>query len=142
MEWKLVGDQDGDGFWQEEEVSGNQLSFMYPTSGAIDLLPGSIYVWQIQKRISTTEGIERINSPIFAFMIKETTINPTMQVLQGILPEQILQAFFTPGGPLTGYSPTGMFIIDGLEGDMATLNALVDEFRQGARTFITAEVRP
>lgn len=140
--WHLVGDEDGNGLWEEAEASGNQLSFMYPTANAVDLLHGSIYVWQIQKRISSTEGIETINSPIFAYMIKETTVNPTMQALQGILPEQLFQAFFTPGGPLTGYSPTGSFMVDGVEGDMSTLNALSEEFRQGTRTFITAEVRP
>jgi len=140
--WHLVGDEDGNGLWEEAEASGNQLSFMYPTANAVDLLPGGIYVWQIQKRISTTEGIETINSPIFAFMIKETTVNPIMQALQGILPEQLLQAFFTPGGPLTGYSPTGTFMVDGVEGDMSILNALSEEFRQGTRTIITAEVQP
>ena len=140
--WQLVGDENDDGLWQGYEAAGNQLSFMYPTAGAVDLLPGSIYVWQIQKRISTTIGIERINSPIFSFMIKEMTSTPAMQALQGILPAEMLQVFFTPGGPLTGYSPTGTFMIDGVEGDMLILNALVEEFRQGTRNIITAEVRP
>ncbi|MEE9167732.1 MAG: hypothetical protein V3U24_09795 [Candidatus Neomarinimicrobiota bacterium] len=130
MGWQLVS-----------EASGNQLSFMYPTAGVVDLMAGSIYVWQIQKRISTTEGIERINSPIYAFMIKDMTVNPIMQALQEILPEEILQAYFTPGGPLTGYQASGTFTLDGTESDMSTLNALVEEFRQGTASLISTEVR-
>lgn len=139
--WHLIGDEDEDGLWQVIEVSGNQLSFMYPTTGAVDLLPGSIYVWQIQKRISSTEGIEAINSPIYAFLIKEVTVNPVMQALQEILPEEILQAYMTPCGPLTGYKATGVFKLDEVDGDISMLNELVEEFRQGTKTLITSEVR-
>ncbi|MFQ6675938.1 MAG: hypothetical protein ACE5LH_06290 [Fidelibacterota bacterium] len=139
--WQLVGDENGDGVWEPEEVTGNQLSYMYPTTGAVDLIAGSIYVWQIQKRISTTEGLEVINSPIYAFQIKETTVDPVVQALEEILPEEVLESYLTPCGPLTGYRPSGTLKLDGLEVDPAALNELVEQFRQGTRTLISTEVR-
>ncbi|MCH7733389.1 MAG: hypothetical protein IIB44_12935, partial [Candidatus Marinimicrobia bacterium] len=105
------------------------------------LIPGNIYTWQIQKRISTTAGINEINSPIYVFQIKDLGANPVMQALQEILPEEIFNNFFKPCGPLTGYSSNGIFKIDGIEGDISTLNALVEEFNQGTRTLITTEVQ-
>lgn len=140
--WQLVGDEaPPDGQWQPGEVSGNQLTFMYPTTGAVDLRPGGIYVWQIQKRLSTTEGIERINSPIYAFYVEELTVDPIMQALEEILPEEVLSNYITPCGPLTGYAPTGTLKLDGIDSDISTLNAVIEEFRQGRRTLITSEVR-
>lgn len=138
--WLLIGDLNGDNLWQSSEVTGSQLTFDYP-SGAVDLIPGSIYVWQIQKRISTTAGIKEINSPIYVFQFKDLSTNPVMQALQQILPEEIFNNFFKPCGPLTGYSSNGLFKIDGIEGDISTLNALMEEFNQGTRTLITTEVR-
>lgn len=138
--WQLIGDVNGDDLWQSSEVTGSQLTFDYP-SGAVDLIPGSIYVWQIQKRISTTAGIKEINSPIYVFQFKALSTNPVMQALQQILPEEIFNNFFKPCGPLTGYSSNGLFKIDGIEGDISTLNALMEEFNQGTRTLITTEVR-
>lgn len=138
--WQLIGDVNGDDLWQSSEVTGSQLTFDYP-SGAVDLIPGSIYVWQIQKRISTTAGIKEINSPIYVFQFKDLSTNPVMQALQQILPEEIFNNFFKPCGPLTGYSSNGLFKIDGIEGDISTLNALMEEFNQGTRTLITTEVR-
>ncbi|MFQ6673558.1 MAG: hypothetical protein ACE5GH_02085 [Fidelibacterota bacterium] len=139
--WQLVGDENGDGIWEPDESSGNQLSFMYPTTGAVDLIAGSIYVWQIQKRISTTEGVESINSPIYAFVVKEMAVNPVMQALEEILPEEVLQSYLTPCGPLTGFRATGTLKLDGVDVDLSSLNALLEEFRQGSRTLITTEVR-
>lgn len=139
--WQLIGDVNGDDLWQSSEVTGSQLTFIYPTTGAVDLIAGSIYAWQIQKRISTTAGINGINSPIYVFQIKDLSTNPVMQALQEILPEEIFNNFFKPCGPLTGYSSNGLFKIDGIEGDISTLNALMEEFNQGTRTLITTEVR-
>ena len=139
--WQLIGDVNGDDLWQSSEVTGSQLTFIYPTTGAVDLMPGRIYVLQIQKRISTTAGINEINSPIYVFQIKDLSTNPVMQALQEILPEEIFNNFFKPCSPLTGYSSNGIFKIDGIEGDISTLNTLVEEFNQGNRTLMTTEVR-
>lgn len=117
------------------------MSYMYPTTGAVDLIAGSIYVWQIQKRISTTAGLEVINSPIYAYLIKETTVDPVIQALGEILPEEVLESYLTPCGPLTGFSPSGTLKLDGEEVDVTSLNELVEQFRQGDRTLITTEVR-
>lgn len=139
--WQLVGDTDKNGVWEPDEVTGNQLGYMYPTTGAVDLQAGNIYVWQVEKRISTTEGLEVITSPIFAFQIKETTIDPVIQALGEILPEEMLENYLTPCGPLTGYSPSGDLKLDGEEVDVTALSQLVEQFRQGSRTLISTEVR-
>ncbi len=54
--------------------AGNSASVLYPITGAVDLEPGGIYVWQVQKVIPTTAGEETVNSFIWAFKIRNELI--------------------------------------------------------------------
>ncbi|MDP7122360.1 MAG: hypothetical protein QF770_08875, partial [Candidatus Marinimicrobia bacterium] len=49
------------------EPAGLVTNFQYPLSDAIDLEQGEMYVWQVQKKLPTTEGTDAFTSPIFAF---------------------------------------------------------------------------
>ncbi len=126
---------------EDWEYVGNSLSFMYPTAGAVDLIPGGIYVWQVQKRISTTSGIEELISPIYTFQIQDLGSNPLMQAIQEMLPEDVFRTLTTPCGPLTGYTSTGNVKLDGEDSDVGTVNTLVEEFKQGNRTIISTEIQ-
>ena len=44
--------------------------FQYPTSGVESLVPGKIYVWQIQRIFETTNGNEEQLSELYAFKIQ------------------------------------------------------------------------
>ena len=47
----------------------NNQSFSYPTNDAFDLIPGELYVWQIQRSYETTLGTQENKSPIFVFKV-------------------------------------------------------------------------
>jgi len=49
-------------------ITTNQ-NFSYPTNDAFDLLPGHLYVWQMQRNYQTTQGTEEDKSEIFIFKI-------------------------------------------------------------------------
>jgi hypothetical protein len=48
---------------------GQSTFFQYPQTEAVPLLPGHVYVWQVQKIIPTTEGDETVGSFIYAFKV-------------------------------------------------------------------------
>ncbi|MCK4578401.1 MAG: hypothetical protein KAU50_06395 [Candidatus Marinimicrobia bacterium] len=99
-------------------------SFQYPTSDAIDLEPGKVYAWQVQKILPTTTGEEEINSFIYVFKIADpgqtstadpvaaAAQDPVMQFLNDIMGDQY-SVIFGPSGDLSGFSPTSNFMLDG-----------------------------
>ena len=77
---------------------GNATSVQYPLTGAVDLEPGGIYVWQVQKVIPTTAGDELINSYILAFKIfKIASQCPKYFLLGDIYPNPFSPNPFNPG---------------------------------------------
>lgn len=123
------------------EFVENQIQFQYPTSGAVDLEAGGMYVWQVMKRLPTTSGTEELFSPIYIFQIKDLSTDPMMQSIQEILPEDLYSNFFNPCGPLTGYTSNGVFKLDGEDADITTLNELVEAINLGNRSLLTTEIR-
>ncbi len=84
---------------------GNITSFQYPQSGAVDLEPGNIYVWQVQKSIPSTVGDEFINSFIYAFMIEEQQAgyDPIREAVRSVLGDERYEQLFSVGGELMGF---------------------------------------
>jgi len=122
---------------------GNQLSVMYPPTGAIELVAGGIYVYQVQRRVSTTEGVEPTESPIFVFKVAED-YNQYLEDIKGIINEDVYNALFTPCGPLTGYTSSGAYKLDGIdrgEAEWYRITELKDEFIQGEQSVINTEVQ-
>ncbi|MFQ6607255.1 MAG: hypothetical protein ACE5EE_01820, partial [Fidelibacterota bacterium] len=100
-------------------------SFQYPASGAGDLEPGGVYVWQIKKVMPTTFGEEELLSEILTFKVKdlseeseeaggtgEGTGSVVLQLLQTLLGDEI-EDLTGEGGLLEGFNPTGVILLDG-----------------------------
>ena len=132
---------------------GNATSYQYPLSGAADLEPGRVYVWQVQKAIPTTERDEFVNSFIYAFKVLDPTVSttsagaggvtqdPILQFLQSVMGTEQYEITFRAGGDLAGFTPTNIIILNGGPGDLndlTTLNAAVD---QGEVSIISVEVQ-
>ena len=124
-------------------VGPGVTSYQYPVSGAGDLNPGGIYVWQVKKAINTTEGAEEILSEIFAFKIIDFTnqdaggdepqsetssTNPTMMALRTLIGDTEYLQLFEPGGALEGFSSTDHITIDGVAVEISDIQSL---FSQG-----------
>lgn len=94
---------------------GNQLSLMYPASDAIELYPGGIYVYQVQKKIMTSVGVEAQESPVYAFFISnpEQSANPVNAYIGDIISEETFNQMFGVTGELSGFYPTGTVTLDG-----------------------------
>jgi len=124
-------------------VGSGVISYQYPASGAGDLEPGGIYVWQVKKSMNTTEGGEEIFSEIFAFKIIDFTnqdaggdepqsetssTNPTMMALRTLIGETEYLQLFAPGGALEGFSSTDNITIDGISINVSEVQSF---FSQG-----------
>lgn len=134
---------------------GNQTSFQYPMTGAIDLEPGHIYVWQVQKAIPTTIGEESVNSFIWAFQIIDPTRaeapvpagagivvqGPILQFLQNAMGDDQLEEVFGVGGELEGFRPNQVIRLNGETLTPSQLNDLNYALQQGTITIISLEVQ-
>ena len=128
--------------------AGFATNYQYPFSDAIDLEPGSIYVWQVQKKLPTTEGVEAFTSPIFAFKLVnfENTssqfqpLHPVLQQLKDVLGEQQFQSYFGPDSELIEFEPNGTYQIDGIEVSVDEIIKLMNEFYDGSKDLINITV--
>ena len=146
------------GWYPEQDSDGKFLritSFQYPQSGAVDLEPGNIYVWQVQKIIPTSEGDESINSVIYAFMIQEQQAgyDPIKEAVRTVLGYERYEQLFGVGGELLGFvsdeeglSISGSISVEGveLEAGNINVNALLQIARlieQGEISVVESEVQ-
>jgi hypothetical protein len=134
---------------------GSQTSYQYPQTGAIDLEPGRIYVWQIQKLIPTTEGEEAINSFINAFKIidptqaqapgaSESVIVPTgpiMGMIRTAMGASTFDITFGSGGDLEGYDPNRVVRLNGSPIDQSRITRIRNSLQQGNIKIIGWEVQ-
>lgn len=125
------------------EVGWEMTSFQYPVTGAGDLEPGKVYVWQVKKEILTTTGTDEVLSEIFAFKVKDfstttggtsgggggagATTNPTMTTLQTLLGDDQFNALFGAGGNYAGYSATGTITLDDSTADLSLVQSLITQ---------------
>ncbi|MCH7497093.1 MAG: hypothetical protein IH971_04480 [Candidatus Marinimicrobia bacterium] len=134
---------------------GNATSVPYPLTGAVDLEPGGIYVWQVQKVIPTTSGEETVNSFIWALKIDDPTqvsaeesaggpgavTSPIMTFLQSVMGTESFEQAFSAGGELDGFSPNRVLRRNGEALSLDQLNAVAIAIQQGAVQVITVEVQ-
>ena len=124
---------------------GAGTSFQYPTTGALDLLPGHVYVWQIQKIIPVVaaDQNEIITSPIYSFMIggEDELQGPIIQFLKAVLGDDQVSAYFAPDGQLYRFEPTDVIYLNGQEINASDLNAIQGLLTQGQAALQSAEVQ-
>ena len=131
------------------EPVGFATNFQYPLSDAIDLEPGQTYVWQVQKKLPTTEGAESFTSPIFAFKLADLTdtpsagfdvMHPVLQQLMELMGEGQFQAYFGPEGDLSGFDPSGTYVINGMEVSVDEVFRVLRQFSEGSTSIISIAV--
>tara|TARA_S200000501_G_C20869844_1_gene763727 strand:+ start:192 stop:1394 length:1203 start_codon:yes stop_codon:yes gene_type:complete len=122
---------------------GNINSFQYPTSGVIDLNPGSYYAWQIERKFETTVGPESSLSNINVFKIESPGIGSGggLEVIQTLLGDGKYNELFGPDGELRGFNLYGGSIwINGEEFPANQLNQLASKVQQGILKIKEVEV--
>ncbi len=138
------------GWYPEKDADGKFLpttSFPYPQSGAVDLEPGNISGWQVQKIIPTSEGDEFTNSFIYAFMIvdQQAGYDPIKEAVRTVLGDERYEQLFSVGGELMGFvgdeesiSISGSINAGGVELEAGSIN--VNALLQIARLIEQGEI--
>ena len=115
-------------------MSSNQ-SFSYPSSDAFDLIPGDLYVWQIQQSYETTLGTQENKSPIFIFKIysidneiEDSTSNDLYSDLLTQLLGYQYEQLFGNNGQLKGFTVKGNTIL--LNNEIVPISVLYDIVNQ------------
>lgn len=131
------------------ESVGLATNFQYPLSGAVDLVPGESYVWQVQKKLPTTSGSESFTSPVFAFKLADLseinnvgqgTLHPVLQQLMEVVGENQFNAYFGPQGDLNGFEPSGAYSVNGLDVSIDEIFRLFGQFGDGSQNIISISV--
>ena len=92
------------------QLSQNINSFQYPNSGAGELYPGKMYVWQVMRSYVTTNGVNEEFSPINLFQIQSLDITSdsdqdvNLENLQLLIGTDIYNDLFNEEGVLNGYN--------------------------------------
>lgn len=115
-------------------------SFLYPASGVFPLQEGHTYYWQVNGVVDSPSGQVRLPSEIWCFSVASLgnpgtglSAQQLLNALTNALGGGDFDALFAAGGPLEGYSPTGVMIVDGKRVDMAALMQLLNQFKAGSR---------
>ncbi|GBD92580.1 hypothetical protein BMS3Abin05_00152 [bacterium BMS3Abin05] len=118
-------------------------SFLYPASGAYPLEEGKIYYWQITNTIETSNGPQTLESEIWGFKIAQSQ-SPEDQFLQNqllVLFNSIyFEHFFRSGGPLAGFHPTGVFVLNGRIVSMEDVQMFLQKLQAGQVKIIRVEI--
>lgn len=118
-------------------------SYQYPPSGVWTLESGKTYYWQIIGLASSSGGEIEMPGEIWNFTIVEPTAgSDAMQVLllgqlQILLGERFA-GLLAASGPLTGFTPTGVFTVNGRTQTLDQLLALITKFNSGEYVVINA----
>ena len=97
-----------DGDYYELPPSTN--SFQYPNADVGELYPGKMYVWQIKRSYSTSNGINDEFSPIYLFKIQSLDITSeegddlNLENLKLLIGPDVYNSLFNEEGILNGYN--------------------------------------
>ena len=113
-------------------LSSNINSFQYPSSGAGEIIPGHLYVWQIRRTYDTSNGLMEEFSPIFLFKIQDTQLVEVPIVSQDVNLENIklligvdnYESLFGENGQLKNFNNVNSTI--SLNNQNVSINYLID----------------
>ena len=113
-------------------LSSNINSFQYPASGAGEIIPGHLYVWQIRRTYDTSNGLMEEFSPIFLFKVQDTQSVEPPVVSQDVNLENIklligadnYESFFGENGQLKDFNSVSSTMT--LNNQSISINYLID----------------
>ncbi|MBN1996971.1 hypothetical protein JW935_05420 [candidate division KSB1 bacterium] len=121
-------------------------SFLYPAAGVWPLEYGKTYYWQIIGILESSGAPIELPSEIWAFQIHDPMdgrFSPAqlhlLRQLELALGENF-QEMLKPGGPLAGFSPTGVFSINGRSITMEELLQILTKIQSGEFELVSLSV--
>ena len=120
-----------------QTIVENQTFFQYPAD-AWELNEGRTYYWQVVALLPSSSGEIRLESEILGFKIGSSSSGSSsiehqqlLNNLQLILNSQLFDQFFGEGGPLYGFTFTGVVMLNGEPVKIQDLNDLITQIFQG-----------
>ncbi len=111
-------------------------AYQYPPAGVWTLERGKTYYWQVTGLASSSGGEIEMPGEIWNFAITEPTAGSNamqallLSQLQTMLGER-LSVLFSSSGPLAGFSPTGVFTVNGHSLTLDQLLSLIAKINSG-----------
>lgn len=116
-------------------------AYQYPASGVWPLERGKTYYWQITGLAATSGAEVELPGEIWAFKLVDFSSSgegaPSflLSELGGLLGDQ-LAALLTASGPLNGFTPTGVFTINGRPYSLDQVLSLLAKIKNGEYTIV------
>jgi len=136
----------GNGFYS---LPGSINSFQYPNSGAGEMTPGKLYVWQIMRSYTTSNGVNEEFSPIYLFKMQslETSDSETVDAdinlenIKLLIGSDIYDNLFSDDGPLNEFNNVGGTVtINNQNYSVNYLIDLINKKNQGEITIMEINV--
>ena len=119
----------GEGFYNVPSATN---SFQYPTSGAGEIIPGKLYVWQVMRSYDTSNGINEEYSPLHLFKMKSldasessiTTTDVNFDNIKLLIGDSMYESLFGTSGTISSYNNVDQSLI--VDGQTYSINYLID----------------
>ena len=113
-------------------IESDGTVFQYPSSGAMELISGNYYVWQIKRDYGTTIGLQEDYSDIYIFKISsfldESSSN--LEMIKDLLGEDVYQSLFGPGGDFEGFFIKD-YLLNGTTSSEQEIQVIINGVNQG-----------
>jgi len=121
-------------------LPSNINSFQYPNSGSGEIMAGKLYVWQIMRSYTTSNGLNKEFSPIYLFKMQSMEVDDIQTVdadinlenIKLLIGNDIYNSLFNEGGPLNDYNNvSGSVTVDNQSYSINYLIDLINKKNQG-----------
>ena len=121
-------------------------AYPYPAFGAWPLEPGKIYYWQITGMAPSSGAPLELPSEIWSFIVHDASAamgalsdEALLAQLRALLGDD-LETFFRAGGALDGFTPSGLFMLNGRWISREQIRAILAKIASGEYTLIESRV--
>jgi len=130
------------------QLAPNTNSFQYPNADVGELYAGKMYVWQVKRSYSTSNGTNEEFSPIYLFKIQSLDITDSdsgddinFENLKLLIGPDVYESLFNEEGVLNGYNQlTSSISINNQSLSISYLMELINKKNQGEITIIDVNV--
>ena len=113
-------------------IPGTVNSFQFPSSGAGELLPGKIYVWQIMRSYMTSNGLNQEFSPVYMFKMQSmdiseasiVTVDINFENIKLLIGDDLYNSLFGLNAPFNEFKNVDQTV--SIDGENYSINYLID----------------
>lgn len=134
------------GFAEDGSEYISTTAYPYPAAGVWPLEAGKVYFWQITGIVPSSGAPLELPSEIWSFVVQgaggplsSLTHEALLAQLRVLLGDDF-EAFFRSGGELEGFSPSGLFLLNGRWISQEQIRAILAKIASGEYTLVESRV--